>query len=466
MANNTITTFPAPVPIGDPKVPDTFTGPLIPRRTQFPYLTRAVININGQLYWEWQSVYVRIEEKGWPPRHARFTASEQEPMGQSWAAMRIRPGDRCDIWLDGDLVLTGQVCTRQVYFDKRQHVVEIQAVGKTAVLGYGTVISKTGEWRDIKLVDLVQSAIKPYGLSLQTRGQINEFKFPRVASNNGERVSDFVGKHAAAVGATTGESKDGKVILTGTMFGGSPAALIQGENILIGRETIHNLYIASGGSTPQPSGGGGGGDSGGGGGQGGAPSLQQGRWRGSNRRPSIGLRDDGSGDAGAFGGGGGGDGGGNGGEKAYTATGQAPGNDDKWGAEPTHGTYDQKDSSAKFSGGSFKPSQVVSEVPAWGKDMMKFRNGIENNVDDENQIMVQITVLGWQRPGRPPLAEGLWEVGDLVDVESDWLIMHRPLKLKAATFSQDNETGTRTTLELVNAAADNSGNTPQPSGSP
>src|SRR5262252_9517717 len=228
MANGSTTIqFPAATPIGVEKIPDPTQLPKFSRRVVFPYLTRAVININGQLYWEWQSVYVRIEEKAWPPRHARFTCSEQEPMGQSWAAMRIRPGDRCDIWLDGDLVLTGQVCTRQVYFDARQHVVEIQAVGTTAVLGYGTVISQTGEQRNVQLVDVVQKAISPYGIQLQTRGEINQFKFPRVASNNGEKVSDYIGKHAQALGHTTGESNDGKLILFGTSFGGAPATLVQ-----------------------------------------------------------------------------------------------------------------------------------------------------------------------------------------------------------------------------------------------
>src|SRR5262252_4649976 len=58
------------------------------RRTQQPYPFHAVIVINGQEYWEWESVHVRLSIRDNPPRIARFTCSEQEPMGQSWAAMR------------------------------------------------------------------------------------------------------------------------------------------------------------------------------------------------------------------------------------------------------------------------------------------------------------------------------------------------------------------------------------------
>ena len=379
---------------------------LPPRRTQQPYPFHAVVVIDGQEYWEWESIHVRLSIRDNPPRVARFTCSEQEPMGQSWAAMRIRPGDRCEIFLEGYLVITGQVCTRQVYFDANQHSVEITIVGMTEVLGHGSVISQTGEWRNTTLVGLVQSVVKPYGLSVHTMGDISSEKFPRVASMPGEKPRELIDKHANARQAEVGETQNGAVLLVGTMGGGGMATLIQGRNILIGRETIHNQNIAAGQNFPSPNGGGG--------------------------------------------------------EQAYTTTGQRPGTDDDWGANPTHQTYDQQKGGAKFSSG-FRPSMVISEIPAWGKGLLKYRTGIENNVDDENQIFVTITVLGWQVPGLPPEEGGLWEPGDLVDVESDWLIMHRPLKLKAVTFSQDNETGTRSTLELVNTAADSSGQFPSPS---
>jgi len=380
---------------------------LPPQRTQQPYPFHAVVVINGQEYWEWESVHVRLSIRDNPPRIARFTCSEQEPMGQSWAAMRIRPGDHCEIFLDGYLVITGQVSTRQVYFDANQHACEITAVGMTEVLGHGSVISKTGEWRNVPLVGLVQSVVKPYGLSVHTMGDISSEKFPRVASMPGEKARELIDKHANARKTEVGETANGDLLLQGTMGGGGMATLIQGRNILIGRETIHNQNIAAGQNFPSPNGGGGG-------------------------------------------------------EQAYTTSGQRPGTDDDWGANPTHQTYDQQNSSAKFASG-FRPSMVTSEIPAWAKGLLKFRGGIENNVDDENQIFVNITVLGWQVPGLPPEEGGLWEPGDLVDVESDWLIMHRPLKLKAVTFSQDNETGTRSTLELVNNAADTQGQYPSPS---
>ena len=52
---------------------------------------------------------------------------------------------------------------------------------------------------------------------------------------------------------------------------------------------------------------------------------------------------------------------------------------------------------------------------------------------------------GWLRP-----SGGLWVRGQQVYVRSPMLIMDQTLLLKAVSFTQDSETGTRSTLELVN----------------
>lgn len=365
-----------------------------------PFLMRAVVVINGAEYFEWETVQVRIEWMGRPPRHARFTCSEQTPWAEDWAFLRIRPGDQCEIFLDGMLVITGQVCTRQVYYDATQHSVEIQSVGMTDVLGRGAAISPTGEWNNKTLVEIAKSVIAPYGLKMKTLGRVENQKFKRAASQPGETAIEFLEKYARQNNSMTGESNDGAFLIMGTVSDSGMPAVVEGNNILIGREVIHNRTIAAGGNFPQASSGSGGG-------------------------------------------------------QPYTSSGQRPGNDDDWGAKPTHGTYSQSGSSSGFSS-QFLPKMMQSEIPAWSKKMLEGRVRIEKNVDDQNQIFVTVVVVGWQRPNG-----GLWDPGELVFVDSPMLIMQRPLMLKAVTFSQDNQSGTRSTLELVNAAAMNGGNFPQ-----
>jgi prophage tail gpP-like protein len=60
------------------------------------------------------------------------------------------------------------------------------------------------------------------------------------------------------------------------------------------------------------------------------------------------------------------------------------------------------------------------------------------------QIDADITVYGWFTP-----AGKLWEVGHTVMVESDMAMLHQPLSIQTATFQQDSNEGTRTTLHLI-----------------
>lgn len=126
--------------------------------------------------------------------------------------------------------------------------------------------------------------------------------------------------------------------------------------------------------------------------------------------------------------------------------GQAPGSDDANMAETAHGRhYEDEGGGNSDVGFGFLPSQELSEIPAWGIDFLRQRARIEANVNNALQINVGITLLGWQRPHG-----GLWQPGDTVYVDSPMLIMQRPLELKAVTFTQDNSSGTRATLDLTN----------------
>jgi prophage tail gpP-like protein len=62
-------------------------------------------------------------------------------------------------------------------------------------------------------------------------------------------------------------------------------------------------------------------------------------------------------------------------------------------------------------------------------------------------IKATITTQGWMRPGSNPPA--LWHAGETVRVWSPMAVLDMPLAIETATFSQDRNSGTLTTLELV-----------------
>jgi prophage tail gpP-like protein len=134
---------------------------------------------------------------------------------------------------------------------------------------------------------------------------------------------------------------------------------------------------------------------------------------------------------------------------------QGPGNNDTWGANVASVPFVSK--TFPIIGQKYPPGVVVPELPFMGKKLQEGRANSESNWLQESYVTVYGTVHGWLSPSGK-----LWEVGQNVTVNSPMLVMNGiPLKLKSVTYSQDNSTGTRSVLELVNAKALGEG-TPRP----
>jgi prophage tail gpP-like protein len=126
---------------------------------------------------------------------------------------------------------------------------------------------------------------------------------------------------------------------------------------------------------------------------------------------------------------------------------QGPGDNQNWGAKVSHTPFENK--GFLTYGAKIIPGVVVPEIPFMGKELHEGRATSESNWMMEAYVTVYGTVHGWLKP-----SGGLWERGKEVTVNSPMLVMNGiPLILKSVTFSQDNSTGTRSVLELVNTKA-------------
>src|SRR5262245_40812711 len=171
-------------------------GAVVSQRAYFPYLNRAVVVIDGSEYWEWESVQVRAAMYE-NTRTATFTCSEQTPTPKSWAAMRIVPGQKCTIFLDGYQAIDGEVVTRQVFYDAHQHVVQIQAQGRAGRMADASIVSQTMNWKNIDLKGLASSLAKPFGVGVEGSPGSN-MKFPRVSAIPGQSPWELLEHHARA----------------------------------------------------------------------------------------------------------------------------------------------------------------------------------------------------------------------------------------------------------------------------
>jgi len=129
------------------------------------------------------------------------------------------------------------------------------------------------------------------------------------------------------------------------------------------------------------------------------------------------------------------------------AVSQGPGTDQKNGAQVASEPFFSK--AFETLGKKYVPGVIVPEMPFSGSEALQGRATSESNWLKEDYVTVYGTVQGWLRP-----SGGLWNRGQNVTVNSPMLVMNgTALILKSATFSQDNQGGTKTVLELVNAKA-------------
>lgn len=342
----------------------------------------AILTVNGANYQDWESVMVRHALREQPPYHCRFTCSEGMPLAKNFAKMRIKPGDQCTVTLAGFPAFSGKVETRQVYYDAHRHHIEIQCATFVNV-ATSSVISQTGEWKDKTFKQIGQDVLDKLGLKMVFEGgAAPSYKFPRVSSTPGESVHDFLDMLARSLSEKTGlgisftSNIQGDFVVAMGPNGGSDS-VVEGRDIIIGREIIYNPSMA-----------------------GGAPAISQGS-----------------------------------------------GDNQNWGAKVASVPFYEL--STQTFGRNFIPGVVVSEMATFDKNQLMGRATSENLWQQGDQITVFATVYGWLRP-----SGGLWYRDQYVNVTSPMLIMEgEPLIAKSVTFTQDDRTGTRTTLELCNPAA-------------
>lgn len=131
---------------------------------------------------------------------------------------------------------------------------------------------------------------------------------------------------------------------------------------------------------------------------------------------------------------------------------QNTGNNKAYGPKVTHVPFLKQE----FSGmgaisNFFQPATIIHEMPVHTKDRLQPRIDMDDKAMNESRITVFVTVQGWLDPA----SGDLYKVGAPYTVKSPMLMMNgsEGLKAKTITFTQDNERGSRTTLELRNQAA-------------
>ncbi|GJD58354.1 phage baseplate assembly protein [Methylobacterium dankookense] len=184
----------------------------------------------GGTYRDWLSVNVAQSfDQSWSRSFALTCA---EPSAAS--AFRLKPGDRVDIALAGQvLIKEGYITQRQAAYDGARHAVQVSGFSKAGITEIVSAQSGTGQFRGYKIDAIANSVLKPLGLKFEVKDGPKgwDTPFPQVMIRHGETPFALISRLCNQRGLWIEAEADG-TLTAGTKVDGSGAQFVEGVNIL------------------------------------------------------------------------------------------------------------------------------------------------------------------------------------------------------------------------------------------
>ena len=115
----------------------------------------ATIVANGQTYAYWTSVEIE-RSVGDGISHMTFTSAEISQNSESWANLKLGLWTKCQGYLGGQLAISGQIESRQVYYNKDTHSVQLVIMSFAQELTSSTVKASPGQYSNTKFADIAK----------------------------------------------------------------------------------------------------------------------------------------------------------------------------------------------------------------------------------------------------------------------------------------------------------------------
>jgi prophage tail gpP-like protein len=199
-----------------------------------PNAEQAVINVSGQLFSDWETVFVQTRwMHAWD--YCRFTATER--LGDNsvinWREWQIKPCDVVSVTLANQLVMTGVITERQVAYDVMNHGVQLLGKGSTKWGYMSSVNTQTSSFDNMSFEAIAKAVLTPYlaGNAIKTVGNLNPLPFEKVQCQVGESCWDFLENLSRVRGIAMGSDENGNYVFVGDHSTQPIATLLEGFNI-------------------------------------------------------------------------------------------------------------------------------------------------------------------------------------------------------------------------------------------
>lgn len=188
------------------------------------------LKVNGKLFGGWQRVRI---ERGIEQIAGTFdlTATDRWNTAQGRQGIEIKPGQRCEVLVNGRIVITGYIDSVNRSYDADSHQIGVSGRDKTADLVDCSAIYKSGQWVGKKLEQIAADLAAPFGIGV-TAAVDTGSALPVLAIQEGETVFELLDRAARMKALLLISDGAGNLLLTRAGRDRAPAELLEGGNIL------------------------------------------------------------------------------------------------------------------------------------------------------------------------------------------------------------------------------------------
>lgn len=146
--------------------------------------------------------------------------------------MQMCAGLACQIYLGSDLLITGYIDDFETDDTDTSSSVRVSGRDKTGDLVDSSAIYKTGQWRNVRLEQIVADIARPFGISVAVApGTDTGEVFKRYALEEGEKAFDAIDRASRLRAVLVTSTPDGNLLLTTASDVSSGIQLVEGVNL-------------------------------------------------------------------------------------------------------------------------------------------------------------------------------------------------------------------------------------------
>ncbi|MFM9902132.1 MAG: phage baseplate assembly protein [Polaromonas sp.] len=188
----------------------------------------CTLEVGGQIYGGWERLEI---QRSLEQIAGGFALQVTTRWPGSDAVIGLPAGLACVVKLGSDVVITGFIDTVEPDCTATTSTLRLEGRDKTGDLVDCSAIFKTGQWRGVKLEQIVADIAAPFGIKVVVATDTGEV-FKRYALEEGEKAFDAIDRACRLRAVLVTSTPDGHLLLTTASSTSTGVLLAEGVNML------------------------------------------------------------------------------------------------------------------------------------------------------------------------------------------------------------------------------------------